>query len=1121
MRSVTRWLAILLIAAACRDSGLTDPVGNRPLGDPRTAIAPTNNPACSVHWNNAAGGSWLVVTNWSPNGVPGAGASVCIDALGSYIVTLDPAVDATPIDIGALTIGGTNVNATVRIQGTEATLNITNGIAIETGSTLDLRTSGAGVIDPVGTITNRGTLLSMAPCGGCGQNHRIDADIINEGTWTTNGAKLTLSKIGGAYQNTGTISIPGSGLLEIAATAGSAEFSQAGGNVTSGALGRLIQRTGTYKLNGGTLEQRSAVNQKPIVVLEGADLEIAASATGASKLAVVAQSTATRTVTGNIPAAMELWLGGSSDAQPATINLAGNPVNSGRLVLVKSLDATGGTLTIGGSGRLTNNGTIDQSENSGGAPVFNYAIEVTNNATFTAANAHTTALNKPGGSYINNGTIDMGPTSSVFVLSIQGSTLTHSAAATITGGTVRPDAGGRLVAAGTINSHLRPINGGIVDPGQSPGTLNVFTFSPGVGGVLRVELGGEIPGSGYDQLHMQTGVLVAGTLDIVEVNGFQAGKCGQSFTVLTHFFGSSAGKFATINGLNPAPGRMLRAIYSANFAPAQNSLSLVGFDATQKVCVGPNPVNLLEGGAGAQIAVALDHAPTANVVVNITPNAQVTVSPSSVTFTPANWELPQFYTVTAVDDQAQEGAHTGSVSHAVVTGDATFSGFVPSALTANITDNDINQAPVATNDAATTTEDTPVVVQVRQNDSDPEGQTLTVTNASAGGHGTTQITNGGTTVTYTPAANYNGSDAFTYTISDGSQTAQATVNVTVQPIPDSPNAVSDQAQGNMGSQIVITVLANDSDPDGNALTVASVTQPANGTATLNANGTVTYQSAAGFAGQNQFTYTISDGTGRTASATVTVTVIDPNANRAPLAVNDAVQLTQASMRIDVLANDSDPDGDAIRIISVSGASAGLVFISNGAIQYIRLNPAAGSDRFTYTIQDSRGRTAQATVTVTWGSGSDLRIYDLQTVGSEIRRAGGIPVSLSVVNNSNIGNAPMNVPFVAEYTLPPGAFNIGGAPGTGTSPRTPAANCSIVGGSPIRYRCTLTRTVTWVQANASVFYSMPAGSTSFAITVTVTLAGDPNTANNTLTTQIPADCYQGSLNTIFACRKLGS
>ena len=132
--------------------------------------------------------------------------------------------------------------------------------------------------------------------------------------------------------------------------------------------------------------------------------------------------------------------------------------------------------------------------------------------------------------------------------------------------------------------------------------------------------------------------------------------------------------------------------------------------------------------------------------------------------------------------------------------------------------------------------------------------------------------NGDGTITYMPNPNFSGTDQFSWTVTfsfPGSATTVITVNV--QPVNDAPQAIDDQITI-AGGTVVISVLSNDTDPDGDALTLTSVSQPSTGTAVTNANGTVTYSAPAGFSGIATFTYTISDPSGASASATVQVRV---------------------------------------------------------------------------------------------------------------------------------------------------------------------------------------------------------------------------------------------------------
>ena len=275
-----------------------------------------------------------------------------------------------------------------------------------------------------------------------------------------------------------------------------------------------------------------------------------------------------------------------------------------------------------------------------------------------------------------------------------------------------------------------------------------------------------------------------------------------------------------------------------------------------------------------------------------------------------------------------------------------------------------NQVPVAQPDTVSTAEETAITVSVLANDTDPDGNTLTVTGFVSPTHGTAVIS-GGTTVTYTPAANWVGMDTFAYTVSDGQGgAAVGTVIITVTPANDPPVAVADTATVSVATSIA--VLTNDTDPDGNTLTITAVTQGAHGTVGSSAGGVVTYTPTPGYSGQDIFTYTVSDGNGGTAVGTVTVTVSATAVNRAPVAVGDSATGPQDTSKvISVLTNDTDPDGDTLTVSTATPAAHGTVAVNaNGTVTYTPVAGYVGQDIFTYTVRDAGGLTAVGTVTMT-------------------------------------------------------------------------------------------------------------------------------------------------------------
>jgi len=294
--------------------------------------------------------------------------------------------------------------------------------------------------------------------------------------------------------------------------------------------------------------------------------------------------------------------------------------------------------------------------------------------------------------------------------------------------------------------------------------------------------------------------------------------------------------------------------------------------------------------------------------------------------------------------------------------------------TVTVTITPVNDAPVAAADSATTPEDTSVSLSVLANDSDADGNVLTVTAVSPATAG--MATTDGVTVTYTPSPDFAGTDTFTYTVSDGQgATDVGTVTVSVAPVNDAPVAAADSATTPFETMIAIPVLVNDYDPN-DTVQISSVTQPAGGAVTFTVDGEVIYTPQSGFFGADMFTYTIENGQGGTATVSVSVLVGDAAATSLPpTAVADASTTSQDTpLTISVLPNDYAPDADPLTIIAVDSTTdqGGMAAINdNGTpsdpmddtIDYIPAVGFTGADTFTYTIEDGNGGTDSAWVLV--------------------------------------------------------------------------------------------------------------------------------------------------------------
>jgi len=250
--------------------------------------------------------------------------------------------------------------------------------------------------------------------------------------------------------------------------------------------------------------------------------------------------------------------------------------------------------------------------------------------------------------------------------------------------------------------------------------------------------------------------------------------------------------------------------------------------------------------SGSITATDVDGDPLTYTVGTAPANGTVVVNPDGTyTYTPAN-------------------NYSGTDSFTVVVSDGK-GGLVT--VTVNITINPTNVAPVVSAPAITTPEDTAVNGTITATDADGDALTYTVTQPA---HGTVVVNPGGT-YTYTPAANYNGADSFTATVSDGKGgTTTITINITVTPVNDAPVANSPAITTVQNTPKTGVVTATDVDGDQLTFTVSSA--PAHGTVTIANDGTYTYTPATGYSGPDSFTITVSDGKGGNSTVTIPVTV---------------------------------------------------------------------------------------------------------------------------------------------------------------------------------------------------------------------------------------------------------
>ena len=371
----------------------------------------------------------------------------------------------------------------------------------------------------------------------------------------------------------------------------------------------------------------------------------------------------------------------------------------------------------------------------------------------------------------------------------------------------------------------------------------------------------------------------------------------------------------------------------------------------------------------------------------------------------------------------------------------------------------VNDPPVARPDIATTPEDTPISGNVLTNDSDTEINTLTVTQFQVNGSSTpttagntATITNVGTitigstgTFTFIPVANYNGPvPTVTYTLTDGTATSTANLDITVTPVDDFPVAVNDGTYTtNEDIPYSGTVVTKDI-PSGDGSNVWSLeTNPAHGTVVVKLDGTFTYTPAPNYNGSDSFTYKLCDADNDCSVATVTFTV--SSVNDKPVAVDDNVSTPEETpLKVYVVVNDNfGGDGPSSSAITIAAPSInGTATVNDNGTptdptdDYIDYTPYAnyqGNDSFVYQICDANGDCTTATVVVNVNSVNDLPIARTDTgtvtedttlngnLGSNDTLSGDGGNVWSVVTGPTNGSVIINIDGTDTYT-PNANFN---------------------------------------------------------------------------------------------------
>ncbi|EPN4988700.1 tandem-95 repeat protein, partial [Vibrio alginolyticus] len=383
-------------------------------------------------------------------------------------------------------------------------------------------------------------------------------------------------------------------------------------------------------------------------------------------------------------------------------------------------------------------------------------------------------------------------------------------------------------------------------------------------------------------------------------------------------------------------------------------------------------------------------------------NIQVAIVNGIATFTPtADWNGSEALTFTATDPSGE------SVSQTV--------NFIVAPVADIVADN------------ATVVEDTPTIIKVLDNDTfEGDDKVVSLDSNNGPANGTVSVNPDGS-VTYTPNDNYHGTDSFTYIVTSGGVSESTTVNVDVTPVNDAPVAKDDTAVTDEDTPVTIDVLPNDTDIDGDTLSIQSASVPeAQGTVEI-VDGKLVFTPAENFHGDAEITYTITDGA-LTDQATVNVTV---NAvNDTPVVESSLADQTLAEdftpYSIDLNTAFSDVDNvDSELTFSVSGNSNVNVSIENGIATFTPTADWNGSEALTFTATDPSGESVSQTVNFTVTPVADI-VADKATVvedtptiikvlGNDTFEGDDKVVSLDTNNGPANGTVSVNPDGSVTYT----------------------------------------------------------------------------------------------------------
>ncbi|BCM89672.1 hypothetical protein IAD21_01519 [Abditibacteriota bacterium] len=335
--------------------------------------------------------------------------------------------------------------------------------------------------------------------------------------------------------------------------------------------------------------------------------------------------------------------------------------------------------------------------------------------------------------------------------------------------------------------------------------------------------------------------------------------------------------------------------------------------------------------------------------------------------------------------------------------------------TVSITVIPVNDAPVATPQSVTLDEDTSKAIVLSGTDIDGDVLAYAVTVAPTNG----TLSGTAPNLTYTPKANFNGTDAFTFSVTDPSGLkSSALVSLTVRPVNDAPTATPLSITTTASTAKSFSVAANASDVDGDALTFALKTAPANGTVSSQGGANFTYTPRLAFVGTDSFTISATDPSGATATIQVTATVSAiPGVNHAPSSQgSNFLLLEDGTLTFNLTATDQ--DGDVLTYLITQNPQYGALTAKGGA-SFTFTPPANyyGAQTFNFQVRDARGATSNiSTVQLQTNAVNDAPDYDLSSTVITVAKNSNVFQQSGFARNLNVGGLPYEQGQVITFSL---------------------------------------------------------------------------------------------------------